>query len=576
VTKGRVMPASGKMIKVLLLGLVALMLPLAWGCGSDSASQTEGQDATKDIVNTATNLAQKQELSIGRAWAMGQAATAWAAVDPAGARRAVADSIEAAEAAAAGGDEQRSVAADLRAQSSDWTPTDWRGAVALAERIERNASRAWVLRAIAGELAEADPARASSLLATAMEIARENPLPQYRAEDESTVALELASLDPDDALRAAAAIGDQAAKARALREIAQQLSEADSARSASVLEEAISAAREISDPYDRAWALRESALVPGVEASQAGQLLGEAEDAAKQIVDVEPQEYALSDIAVAWSHVDLEQAMAAAGDIGDFDPQARVDALIGIAEARLSASDSEGARTALEEALSANEGVLDVYERARAVNVIVTDMAPVDSQRALDLARDIKDPYLQADALRFLAEAEAAGEPDDAVALAEEIEPAFVRVQALTAIGEKVAGSDQEKAVDIFTKALSEAGDLKDTYPLRLLASAWAPLDPAKALDVAEKVEDDQDRVVALTDVALAMLETDPAKAHVLFEEAYEIAQKIKSDDDPFATATVLLDLAAAWLPVDKAEAADVYAAAFEAAAAVPVEESAG
>jgi tetratricopeptide (TPR) repeat protein len=571
-TKGRAMPTSGKMVKGLLLGLAVLMLPLAWGCGSGSATQAE----TQDIVNTATNLAQKQELAIGRAWAMGQAATAWAALDPVGARSAVTDSIEAAEEAAAGGDEQRSVAADLREQSSDWAPTDWRGAIALAERVERNSSRAWVLRAIAGELADQDPDQAASLLATALDVAQDNPLPQYSAEDESTVASQMATLDPTGALDVAAAIADPAAKARALREIAQQLSEEDSVRSASALEQAISAAREISDPYDRAWALRESALVSGVEPSQARQLLGEAEDAAKQITDPEPQEYALSDIAIAWANVDPSEAMAVEGRIGDFDPQARVDALIGIAEARLSASDPDGARTALEEALSANEEVLDVYERDQAVNVIVTDMASVDYERALGLARDIKDPYLQAEALRFLAVEEAAEKPDDAVSLAGEIEPPFIRVQALVAIGEKVAGSDQEKAVGIFAKALSEGGDLKDTYPLRLLASAWAPLDPAKALEVANKVEDDGDRVAALTDVALATLKTDPANGHVIFETAYGIAQNMKSDEDPFVSATALRDLAAAWVTVDKTEAAGVYDAAFQAAAAVSVEESTG
>lgn len=570
------MPASRTVIRGLLLGAVLLMLPLAWACGSESDSQTAEQDAAKEIVDTATKLAQKQELATGRAWAMGQVATAWAAVDPTAARQAVAESIRAAQEAAAGGNEQRSVAADLRQQSSDWAPVDWRSAIALAERIERNASRAWVLRAIAGELAEADQARASTLLATALEIAQENPLPQYRAVDESTVALELAKLNPADALQAAAEIADPDAKARALREIAEQLSGTHAADAASVLQEAVSAARDISDPYDLAWALRECAAVSGMDPSEARDLLAEAEEAAGQIEDAEPREYALSDIAVAWAHLDLGEAMAAAGRTGDFDPQARVAALVGIAEARLSASDPEGAGTALEEALSANEDILDVYERARAANVIVTDMAAVDLERAIELTREIEDPYLHAGALRFLAVAAAEEDPEEAVSLAGEIEPLSIRVEALVAVGEKLADVDQEKAIEIFAKALSEAGELKDTYPLRLLASAWAPLDPVKAMDVAEKVEDDQDRVAALTDVALAMLETDSAKAHVLFEEAYAIAQKIKSDEDPFATATVLLDLAAAWLPVDKAEAADVYAAAFEAAAAVPVEESAG
>ena len=135
-----------------------------------------------------------------------------------------------------------------------------------------------------------------------------------------------------------------------------------------------------------------------------------------------------------------------------------------------------------------------------------------------------------------------------------------------------MAADDAENAVSIFEQALSEAGELEDTYPLRELASAWAELDPAKALEIADKVEDPPDQVQALTDIALAMLATDPEKAHVIFETAQETAQSIKSDDDPFAAASALGDLAAVWLSVDEAEAGRLYAAAFEAAAAVPVE----
>src|SRR3989304_1214722 len=91
------MPASRPGARGLLLGVVLLMLPLAWACGSDPDTQTGEQDAAKEIVDTATKLAEKQQRAIGRAWAMGQVATAWAAVDPAGAQRAGADSIEAAE-----------------------------------------------------------------------------------------------------------------------------------------------------------------------------------------------------------------------------------------------------------------------------------------------------------------------------------------------------------------------------------------------------------------------------------------------------------------------------------------------
>jgi hypothetical protein len=199
-------------------------------------------------------------------------------------------------------------------------------------------------------------------------------------------------------------------------------------------------------------------------------------------------------------------------------------------------------------------------------------MATLDHPRALTLAQEIEDPYLQAEALRVLAVAAAGDSADDALSLAEAIQPRFVRVQALIAVGEEVAAVDEEQAVSIFEQALSEAGELKDTYALRLLASAWAPLDAEKALEIAYRVEDDTDRVYALTDVALAMLATNPEKSHVVFETAQATARAIKSDDDPFAAAVVLKDLAGAWLSVDKAEAGRLYAAAFAAAAAVPVD----
>ncbi len=567
----RTTPASSRMVKGLLLGAAALlMLLLAFGCGSSEA-ETEGQDPVAEAMAAATEVADKQELAIARAWAMAQVATSWAAIEPAAAQQAIEDSVEAAEQAASGGDEQRSVAAGLREQAATWEPLDWRSAIALAERLERNASRAWVLRAIAGELADADPAQASSLLATALEIAENNPLPQYRAADESTVAIELARLDADSALEVAAGIADPAAKARALREISAQFGETDPELGEGVLADAVTAAREISDPYDRSWALRESAVASAADATQGQELLTEAEEAAGEIEEVEPQAFAQSDIAVAWATLDMDEAMTVVEGIAPDYPEARVAALVGIAE-QISASDAAGARDALEQALEENERVLDTYERAQAVNAIVTGMATVDDERAEEIAREIEDPYFQADALRIVALVAADADADGAVSLAEAIKPQSIRVQALIGIGEKVADDDSEKAISIFEGALSEAGELEDTSPLRQLASAWAPLNPAKALEIADRVENPPEHVQALTDVALAMLATDPEQAHVIFETAREAAQGIKSDADPFAAATALRDLAKAWEDVDQGEAGDLYKAAFKAAKDVSLE----
>ncbi len=570
------MLTSSKMVKGLLLGAALLMLPLALSCGSSDGDAGD-QDAVTEAMAAATELADQQEGAIDKAWAMAQIATAWVTIDPdsAKAQQAVEDSVEAASAAAQGGDEQRSAAADLREQSATWDPVDWRQAIALAERIERNASRAWVLRAIAGDLPKGYRAEALAHLESALEIAEANPLPQYRAADESTVAVELAKLDADSALEVAAAIADPAAKARALREISARLTETDPELAADVLADALEAAREISDPNDRAWALRESAVGPAVSAARARKLLAEAAEAADQIEEVEPQAFARSDIAVAWATLDLDEAKEVLGGISHDYPDARVAALVGMAE-RISASDPGEARELLDEAHKESEEVLDTYERAEVVNAVVAGMATLDdeeaSSTAREIAREIEDPYFQADALRVLALVAADADVDDAVSLAEEIEPRFIRVQTLTAIGETMAASDAEKAISIFEQALSEAGELDDTYPLRDLASAWAALDAEKGLEIAEKVEDPPDQVKALTEVAIAMLATDPEKAKVTFETAQETAQSIKSDDDPFAAATALRDQAAVWSRVDEAEAGRLYADAFEIAAAVELE----
>ncbi len=139
------MMASGKMAKGLLLGVpLLLLLPLALGCGSSSDTETEEQDPVAEAMAAATNVAAQQERAIAKAWAMAQVATAWAAVDPVAAQHAVAESVRAARKTVAGGDEQRGVAADLREQAATWDTVDWRSAIALAERIERNASRAWL------------------------------------------------------------------------------------------------------------------------------------------------------------------------------------------------------------------------------------------------------------------------------------------------------------------------------------------------------------------------------------------------------------------------------------------------
>jgi hypothetical protein len=560
------------MVKGLLLGAALLVLLLSFGCGSSSDAETGEQDPVAEAMAAATEVADKQDRAIAKAWAMAQVATAWAAIDPVAAEQAIADSVQAAEEAASGGDEQRSVAAELREKSATWEPLDWRTAIALAERIERNASRAWVLRAIAGELTDVDPVQARSLLATALGIAEENPLPQYRSADESTVAIELANLNATRAREVAATIADPAAKARALREIAALLAETNPGLAEDVLVDAVTAAKEIEDANDLAWALRETALGPAADAAQAHDLLEGAETAAGRIEEVEPQAFAQSDIAVAWATLDFNRAMTVVEGITPDYPEARVAALVGIAEARISALDVKEAESALEQALKDSEEVLDTYERAQAVNAIVADMATVDEERAEEIARGIEDPYFQADALRSVAVTVASADADDAVSLAGEIQPRFARVLALIAVGEKVAEDDTEKAVSIFEQALSEAGELKDTYPLRQLASAWAPLDPTKALEVANKVEDSADQVQALTDVAVAMLATDPEEADVILKTVQEKAQGIKSDEDPFAAATALRDAATVWSTVNEAKAGRLYADAFEAAAAVPLE----
>jgi hypothetical protein len=223
------MLASRTVIRGLLLGAVLLMLPLSWACGFRlEILRLQGRMLPRDSRHShqAGPEAGTDYQWAGHGPGCDRGRTRPRRPDRRGRRHS----------------EQRKAATVVTSNSASRRPANGRRCLdahraafghRLAERIERNASPAWVTRAIAGELAEADPARAVR-----------SSRPRWRSPGRPSAASTGRGRAPCSGLarlrrrvRATGCDSNQAAKARALHPDPQQLSETDAADARASLEE---------------------------------------------------------------------------------------------------------------------------------------------------------------------------------------------------------------------------------------------------------------------------------------------------------------------------------------------------
>lgn len=506
---GRVRVRPGTIIAVVGV-FIFFSLPIFRPASQPMGTVSEAARARQESLDRAGRVAKAADQASARAWMMGRIGASWAALDPAQGEAALAAALDTlakleADSLTFWGEartvEESAVGAEIAQARANLA----------AHRITVAASSAWAYRAIASEWAVVNPTVATELLGQAVEIAQANKLPFYRDLDLRAIAVTWAELDPEQGLAVATMVSDPGLRAWAFWEMGEY-------------DLALVAAREVTDTVGRVRALREVARYSGnVE------VFASALATAAEITDSTARAYALSDLTAAWAIVDPAGAARAASLVDETYPGARAYALFQVG------SFSEAWETA--------EAIDDELERSKAQQIIVSAWAPLDPEAAQAAAMQIPDLMFQGAALRDVVSV--TGSLDTAIT----INILYHQIEALTALG-------------AYQQASELAGDLRETYPLRGLAIAWAKTDPQAALSVVDALSQPEDKAEALWVIAL----TDPTMADVIYDRILELARATQRAGDPLAASRALFDLAEALIPFDAERAAGVYAEALNAA----------
>jgi hypothetical protein len=551
--------AAGLLL-LIVFALFALPLSAAVPGPAQATEQDAARQASLDAAKTAAVSAERLS---AQAWMLARIGAAWTAVDPAGGSQAVTDGLAAMDELKANAPAYWGRRQAVLEDSVEWTQ-DQQTAALLADRIGIGTTRAWALRAMAGELLAVDPAQAGQVLARALDTARQEDDAYYRALDLRGIAVLEASLDADKGLEIASEIGDPYLRAWGLREIGQGLAASDSQQAQAVYASAYEAAKQVSTTPEKARALWELATAwSPADPAQAGKLFDEALQTARTVQDPVAQSHLLSDLAAAWAVVDPARAQEVAGQLAGGDVAAQVYALRDVALG-WSATDPAAASATFAQAWQQAKELPEGYDRSRAMADLVANWAGVDPDKALAASQEITDSYYQAEAQRDVALALAGRDPDRALELARSITLPYAQVEALTGVGTAQVQSNPAGAAQCFAEALGLVDQVHDTYPLERLVAAWTAADPAQALAAVDQIQGDVDKAVALREVSVALAATDRAQAETVFDRALNLAKSLRRRGDDYAAAEALRQLGMAWTPIDPAKAAQAFETAVE------------
>ncbi len=475
-----------------IIVLVFFVLPIFRVPAADVAETTLEEQEAQAVLDTADRAATASDRAQARAWMLARLAAKWNATDPAQAQSILDESL----AALAQVDENNQAlwGQSLAVQEAMiGVPIDMEKADLVAVDVNAARARLWSLPLIAVEWNAVDPARAAALL-QAEQDRIESETGIYRDLQMRGIALAWDEIQPSNAVTAARSIEDASIRAWTLRELGR-------------FDLAAASAREVTDPVQRARALREVAAASGDK-----KLFDEALSALDGISG-EALAYALSDLAAASGEASLVENIDAAY------PAAKTAALLRMGE--------------YQAAWDTSLVIADPYERARAQAAIAAawENAEAAAQIQVPLYRDL--------ALRDVIR------KNGHASLADSIQSPYYRVQALTALGEYKAAAEL-------------AGQLGNSYPLVELAAALAKTDPQAALALVDKMGSEADKAAALR--ALAM--KDPS----LFEHAQGMALAARVRGDALAPSVALTDLADAFWTINLSDAEAALRQAYETA----------
>jgi hypothetical protein len=482
-----------------LIVLVFFVAPIFRVPAAEVAETTAEEQEAQAILDTADRAATASDRSQARAWMLARLAAKWNETDPAQAQSILDESLAAL--AQVDGNNHALWGQSLAVQEAMvGVPIDMEKADLVAVDVNAARARLWSLPLIAAEWNAVDPVRAAALL-QAEQDRIESETGIYRDLQMRGVALAWNEIQPSKAVTAARAIEDAALRAWTLRDLGK-------------FDLAAESAREVTDPVQRARALREVAAASGDK-----KLFDEALSALDG-VSGEALAYALSDLAAASGDASLVERIDAAY------PAAKTAALLRMGENQA--------------AWDASLAIADPYEQARAQAAIAAawENAEAAARISVPLYRDL--------ALRDVIR------KNGNASLADSIQSPYYRVQALTALGE-------------YEQAVEAADGLGDAYPLIELASSLAKDDPQAALGLVELMQREADKAVALRIIAAA------AKDQALFEQARGMALAARVQGDALAPSVALSNLADAFWKIEPSNAEAALRQAYEAALRIAI-----
>jgi hypothetical protein len=296
----------------------------------------------------------------------------------------------------------------------------------------------------------------------------------------------------------------------ALTDIASALAGTDPGRARGLADQAIAAAGHIDDPADKAEALTGIASV---------------------LADPDPgRARGLAD-----------QAIAAAGQIDD--PADKAEALAGIASV-LADPDPGRARGLADQAIAAAGQIDDDVGQDRALARVVAKLARTDPDRVRPVADRIDYPWPKAEALASIAAAIAGTDPVGAGELTKRamaaantpgMDPwdrADVIISVLTSIATALARTDPARADELIPGAWFTLRSLPSgerAMPLADIAAALAAIDPGRALEATDRIDDPAQKTRALAEIAGALAATNPRRANEVTGQALATAAGITS-----------------------------------------------
>ncbi len=539
---------------LLLLGLCGLLL-LA-GCGDDlqsGSSKAVQLDLEQERVSALlVSLRAQQSRVVALCGLAAKAGPAF----PEMARGFLSQALDTAEGLSS--PQTLELAAQLREKA---TEQGGDAAKAQSREVDQLTRAAWPLALVARGALVVDLELASKALDLGLERARANSDTMSRDRDLAELAMVMGRTQAAQAREVAASIGDDLARARAWRGLAELT------RQPRDLTKAAEADGLVAEPGAGALSL----------ARTASQAFGWSAGNGKRLFD---KAFAMAGKAEPARRRSLLQAEVAA-EMARLDPRAGFDLArkvepghgvrfkpLRIVARALLASDPTLGRQVMDAAIrEANELPLS-YERHRALGVLAADLAQYDPPSATALLGQVPvaEYLLRAGAEAAMVLAQAAKKFDQAAILAQAIGDNFVRLGVLARLADIAMTSDPTRGRALYRRVLGDSARMGSLLPRRSLIRAWAALDAETAIRLAGEISQPVARAQTLVILAKFLYERgNKAGAKWCLQLALETI-KLINVQETLDKVRLLGDMGREWSVIEAGQARRYFALGAEAA----------